>query len=226
MTAATFRLPGPLAIAVATVDQMSDGRIELGLGTGWYEQEHTAYGIPFPDVRERFDRLEEQLEIIIGLWRTAVGDTFSFGGTYYQLKDSPALPKPHQSKPPIVIGGLAARFADEFNVAFCRPLQTGEAFDRVRAACASQGRDTDPVYSAAQVVCCGRDDAEVARRASAIRREVSELRDNGLAGSPAEIVDKIGQFGELGCGGIYLQVLDLDDLAHLELLASEVLPRI
>jgi F420-dependent oxidoreductase-like protein len=234
MTAATFRLPGPLAIAVATVDQMSDGRIELGLGTGWYEQEHTAYGIPFPDVRERFDRLEEQLEIIIGLWRTAVGDTFSFGGTYYQLKDSPALPKPHQSKPPIVIGGLgarrtprlAARFADEFNVAFCRPLQTGEAFDRVRATCASQGRDTDPVYSAAQVVCCGRDDAEVARRASAIRREVSELRDNGLAGSPAEIVDKIGQFGELGCGGIYLQVLDLDDLAHLELLASEVLPRI
>jgi len=234
MTAATFRLPGPLAISVATVDRMSRGRIDFGFGTGWYEQEHLAYGIPFPGVRERFDRFEEALEIITGLWRAPVGETFSYDGAYYQLKDSPALPKPHQGSPPIVIGGLgarrtpnlAARFADEFNVAFRRLPETTQAFERVRAASASRGRDAEPVFSAAQVVCCGRNEAEVARRASAIGRDVPELRENGLAGSPAEIVDKIGQFEAIGCSRMYLQVLDLEDVAHLELVASEVLPRI
>jgi F420-dependent oxidoreductase-like protein len=234
MTAATFRLPGPLAISVATADRMSGGRIDFGFGTGWYEDEHTAYGIPFPDLRERFDRFEEALAIITGLWRTPVGETFSHDGVYYQLKDSPALPKPHQGAPPVVIGGfgarrtprLAARFADEFNVPFHQPGDTGAAFDRVRAACASEGRTTEPAFSAAQVLCCGRDDAEISRRASAIGREVAELRVNGLAGSPAELVDKIGTFEQLGCARMYLQVLDLEDIAHLELVASEVLPRV
>lgn len=234
MTAATFRLPGPLAISVATVDGMSAGRVDLGIGTGWYEEEHTAYGIPFPGLRERFDRFEEALEIITGLWRTPVGETFSYDGAYYQLKDSPALPKPHQGAPPIVIGGfgatrtprLAAKFAAEFNVPFHQVADTGNAFDRVRAACASQGRDAEPVFSAAQVVCCGRDDAEIARRAAAIGREVAELRVNGLAGTPAELVDKIGAFDQLGCARMYLQVLDLEDIAHLELVASDVLPQV
>ena len=127
MSPVTFRLPGPLAITVAQVDQMSGGRVELGLGTGWFDAEHTAYGIPFPPLAERFGRLEEQLEIITGLWETAEGNTFSFSGTYYTLSGSPALPKPAQRpRPPMLVGGggqrrtprLAARFADEFNIPF------------------------------------------------------------------------------------------------------------
>src|SRR6266513_1881457 len=90
MSPVTFRLPGPLAISVAQVDQMSGGRAERGLGTGWFEREHTAYGIPFPSLGERFDRLEEQFAIVTGLWETPEGETFSFGGTHYELADSPA----------------------------------------------------------------------------------------------------------------------------------------
>jgi F420-dependent oxidoreductase-like protein len=234
MTAATFRLPGPLAISVATVDRMSHGRVELGIGAGWYEEEHDNYGIPFPPLGERFERLEEQLEIITGLWTTPEGGTFSFEGRHYRVTDSPALPKPYSGKPPVLVGGfgprrtprLAARFADEFNVPFFGVADTGRAFDVVREACAAAGRDPAPVMSAAQVLCCGRDDAEVARRAAAIGREVDELRANGLAGSPAEVAEKIGQFGEAGCARVYLQVLDLEDLAHVELVAAEVLPKV
>jgi F420-dependent oxidoreductase-like protein len=234
MTAATFRLPGPLAIAVATVDQMSGGRVELGIGAGWYEEEHDNYGIPFPPLGERFERLEEQLEIITGLWATPVGETYTFEGRHYRVKESPALPKPVAGKPPVLVGGfgprrtprLAARFADEFNVPFFPVADCASAYDNVRAACAAAGREGVPVMSAAQVVCCGRDDAEVARRAAVIGREVDELRQNGLAGSPAELVDKIGAFAAAGCQRVYLQVLDLEDLAHVELLAAEVLPHV
>ena len=235
VTAATFRYPGPLAISVAQVDQMSGGRVDLGLGTGWFEQEHSAYGIPFPSLGERFERLEEQLDIVTGLWGTPAGETYSFSGAHYTLADSPALPKPARAGgPPIIIGGvgakrtprLAARFADEYNVPFHQVDETGEAFERVRAACAEAGRTKPVVYSAAQVVCCGRDEAELKRRADAIGREVSELRDNGLAGTPAELVDKIGRFGELGAERVYLQVLDMHDLDHLELLAAEVMGKV
>ncbi|MEU8543730.1 LLM class F420-dependent oxidoreductase [Streptomyces sp. NPDC048717] len=229
MTAATFRLPGVLAIQVAQVDRMSGGRVELGLGAGWFEEEHQAYGIPFP--REKFGRLEEQLEIVTGLWGTEAGKTFSYEGEYYQLTDSPALPKPAQAKVPVLIGGhgarrtprLAARFADEFNIPFASLEETERQFGRVRAAAEEAGRPADSlVYSNALVVCAGRDDAEVARRAAAIGREVDELKANGLAGSPAEIVDKIGRYGALGARRIYLQILDLDDLDHLELISAQV----
>ncbi|MCW2918796.1 MAG: Luciferase-like monooxygenase [Actinomycetia bacterium] len=235
VTAATFRLPGPLAISVAQVDQMSGGRVEFGLGTGWYDAEHTAYGIPFPSLKERFERLEEQLEIVTGLWGTLLGETYSFEGKHYRLADSPALPKPaQQGGPPVLIGGfgakrtpqLAARWADEYNVPFHSLAETGEAFDRVRAACTEAGRTKPMIYSAAQTVCCGRDDAEVKRRADAIGNDVETLRASGLAGTPAELVDKIGQWGELGCERIYLQTLDLSDLEHIELIASEVLPQV
>jgi F420-dependent oxidoreductase-like protein len=234
VTAATFRLPGPLAIEVAGVDDMSGGRVELGLGTGWYDDEHTAYGIPFPGLRERFERLEEQLEIVTGLWGTPVGKMYDFTGTHYQLADSPALPKPvQQPRPPIIIGGagakrtprLAARYADEYNVPFHSLEDTGAAFERVRAACADAGRQ-NMIYSAAQVVCCGRDEAELGRRADAIGHSVADLRANGLAGTPAEVVERIGRFAELGAERIYLQVLDLHDLDHLALLASDVLPHV
>jgi F420-dependent oxidoreductase-like protein len=236
MTAATFQFPGPLAIAVANVDQMSGGgRVELGLGTGWFEPEHRAYGIPFPTLAERFERFEEQLEIITGLWLTPVGETFSFEGKHYCLEDSPALPKPVSGRPPIIIGGggpkrtpvLAARFADEFNTMFRSVDEARTVYERVQAACAAQGRTRDLAYSIAQEVCCGRDDREVARRAAAmIGRDMAHLREKGMIGSPAEIVDKIGRFGELGCSRIYLRMMDLHDVAHLELLASEVLPQI
>ncbi|MFE6665208.1 LLM class F420-dependent oxidoreductase [Streptomyces sp. NPDC057697] len=229
MTAGTFRLPGVLAIQVAQVDQMSGGRVELGLGAGWFEEEHKAYGIPFP--KEKFGRLEEQLEIITGLWATGVGETFSFDGTYYQLTDSPALPKPAQARVPVLIGGhgatrtprLAARYADEFNIPFASLEDSEKQFGRVREAARAVGRGPDDlVYSNALVVCVGRNDAEVARRASVIGREVAELKANGLAGSPAEVVDKIGRYGAIGSSRIYLQVLDLDDLDHLELISSQV----
>jgi len=236
VTAATFRLPGPLAITVAQVDEMSGGRVEFGLGTGWYDGEHRAYGIPFPPLRERFDRFEEQLAIITGLWSTPVGQTFSYDGAYYSLTNSPALPKPVQRpKVPVIIGGggarrtpaLAARYADEFNAAFRPAPDAAAAFERVRRACAADGRDpSSMIFSTAQVVCCGKDDAELARRAAAIGRELSDLRKNGLAGSPAEIVDKIGAYAEAGATTFYLQILDLADLDHLDLLASQVLPQV
>ncbi|MGH8960982.1 MAG: LLM class F420-dependent oxidoreductase [Jatrophihabitantaceae bacterium] len=229
---ATFRHPGPLAVSVAQVDSMSGGRVELGLGAGWYEAEHTAYGIEFPDVRERFDRFAEQVQIIDGLLSTPVGSTYSFTGRHYRLADSPALPKPVQTpRPPIILGGgakprgaaLAATYADEFNVGFDR-AGTEAKFDRVRAAAAETGREL--VYSAAQVVCVGRDEAELKRRAAAIGREPAELREHGLAGTPAEVVTRIGEFSTMGAGRMYLQLLDLTDLDHLELVASAVLPQL
>jgi alkanesulfonate monooxygenase len=231
VTAGTFRLPGVLAISVAQVDQMSGGRVELGLGSGWYDDEHTAYGIPFPPLGERFDRLEEQLQIVTGLW-DAPGP-YSFEGRHYTLKDAPALPKPVQRPhPPVIVGGfgakrtprLAATYADEFNLPFASVEATGEQFARVRAAADATGRALR--YSAAQVVCVGRDDAEVAKRAAAIGRDADELRANGLTGSPAEVVEKIGRYAEVGATRVYLQVLDLADLDHLDLIASEVLPQL
>jgi F420-dependent oxidoreductase-like protein len=236
VTAATFRLPGPLAITVAQVDQMSGGRVELGLGAGWYQAEHTAYGIPFPSLGERFDRLEEQLAIITGLWTTAEGETFSFDGAHYQLTDSPALPKPAQRpRPPVLIGGtgprrtprLAARFADEYNAQFSSVRDSAAAFARTREACEAIGRYPDSmIYSVAQTVCCGKDEAEFRRRAAAIGREPEDLRDNALGGTPGEVAAKIAEFAEIGAEHVYLQVLDLEDLDHLELLASDVSPQV
>lgn len=229
MTAGTFRLPGVLAIQVAQVDQMSGGRIELGLGAGWFEEEHKAYGIPFP--AERLARLEEQLEIVTGLWATAPGATFDYRGVHYQVENSPALPKPAQGRIPVLIGGhgakrtprLAARYADEFNMPFASIADSQRQFGRVRAAAEEAGRKpADLVYSNALVVCVGKDDAEVARRAAAIGRDVAELKANGLAGSPAEVVDRIGAYEAVGSSRVYLQLLDLGDLDHLELISSRV----
>jgi F420-dependent oxidoreductase-like protein len=232
----TFRLPGPLAVTVAQVDQMSGGRVELGLGTGWFDAEHAAYGIPFPPLAERFGMLGEQLAIITGLWQTPEQQKFSFRGAHYQVTDSPGLPKPAQRpRPPVVIGGagtrrtprLAAAYADEFNLGFRSVPDSAAAFGRVRAACAAAGRDAASLrYSVAHTVCCGRDTAELERRAAAIGRPLADLRADAVAGTPAEVIDRIGQFGEVGADGVYLQVLDLDDIDHLELIAAEVLPQV
>jgi F420-dependent oxidoreductase-like protein len=236
VTSATFRLPGPLAIGVAQVDAMSGGRVELGLGGGWFEQEHTAYGIPFPPVGERFDRLEEQLEIIEGLWTTPVGEQYTFEGKHYQLTNSPALPKPVQApRPPIIVGGagkkrtpaLAARYADEFNAPFAKVADLPAMFDRVRAASEQIGRAQAPALSAAAVLCVGRDEAEVKRRAAAIGRDVEEMRGNGgVVGTPDQAVEILGRYAETGASRMYLQTLDLTDLDHIELVATAVAPQL
>ena len=236
MTSATFRLPGPLAISVAQVDQMSGGRVELGIGAGWFEAEHTKYGIPFPPVGERFDRFEETLAIVTGLWETPSGGSFSHDGAHFRVTDSPALPKPVQSpRPPVIVGGkgkrrtpaLAARYADEFNVPFDSVETTRALFAGVRSACESAGRPPeDLVYSNALVLCVGADEAEVARRAAAIGREPDELRANGVAGTPKEALDTLASYAEAGATRVYLQLLDLADLDHLDLVATEVLPHL
>ena len=234
VNSATFRLPGPLAISVAQVDAMSGGRVELGLGSGWFEDEHSAYGIPFPPLGERFDRLAEQLAVVTGLWTTPDGKRFSYTGDYYQLKDSPALPKPtQQPHPPVIVGGagryrtpgLAARYAGEFNL----PFQPHDAFpvacDRVRKACETIERDpTTMVFSAAQVLCCGRDEAEYRKRAEAIGRDPDDLRKTGFCGTPGEVADVLRSYADAGASRLYLQTLDLDDLEHLRLVAEEVMP--
>jgi len=237
VTSATFRLPGPLAIGVAQVDRMSGGRVELGLGAGWFEAEHTAYGIPFPGVAERFDRLTEQLEIITGLWRTLPGERFDHAGPHYPLTDSPALPKPvQQPAPPVIVGGtgkrrtpmLAARFAAEYNTPFTSIENATAAFDRAAEACREIGRDpAELVRSAAQPIAVGRDDDEVARRALTIGKDVADLKANGLAGTPAEVVDRLGQWRErAGITRFYLQLLDLADLDQIDLIAAEVAPQL
>jgi F420-dependent oxidoreductase-like protein len=234
VSSATFRLPGPLAVIVAQVDAMSGGRAELGLGTGWYEAEHRAYGIPFPPMRERFERLEEQLAVISGLWITPPGETFTHHGHHYRLDSSPALPKPLQRPhPPIIVGGkgaartphLAASYADEFNAPFLQPADARAQIQRVRQACQAIGRDPNSIrYSATVVTCCGVDDAEVARRAKAIGREVDEMRTNGACGTPSEVAKRLREWADAGAETAYLQILDLADLEHLRLIGREVLP--
>lgn len=240
MTSATFRHPGVLAIQVAQVDQMSGGRIELGIGAGWFTQEHTAYGIPFPDTKERFERYAEQLELVTGLWGTPIGERYAFDGAHYQLRDSPAVPKPvqtagHRGGVPLLVGGvgkkktpaLAAAYADEFNLPFVDEQTTAAQFARVREAAEAIERDPDTItWSNALVLCVGENEAELARRAAAIGREVDELRENGLAGTPAEVVEKIKRFEALGSQRVYLQTLDLGDLDHLRLVAAEVVPHL
>jgi alkanesulfonate monooxygenase len=234
MTAATFRHPGPLAISVAQVDQMSGGRVEFGFGAGWFAAEHEAYGIPFPPLGERFDRYAEQLEVITGLW--AADGPYSFAGKHYRLVDSPALPKPVQSPLPVLVGGvgakrtpaLAARFATEFNLPFQDYATASRQFARVADACAEIGRDeAELTRSVALVLCVGRDDAQVAERAAKIGREVDELRANGVAGTPAEAVERLSEWREkTGVSRVYLQVLDLADLDQIELVAAEVAPKL
>jgi F420-dependent oxidoreductase-like protein len=236
VTSATFRHPGVLAISVAQVDEMSGGRVDLGLGAGWFEAEHQAYAIPFPPLGERFDRLGEQLDILTGLWSTPVGETFDYAGRHYSVTNSPALPKPAQTPyPPIIVGGggpkrtpaLTAKYATEFNIAFVDVDTLRAQYGRVAKALADAGRAPESLtYSAAFVVCAGRDDAEVAKRAAAIGREVDELRGNSpVVGTPAEIADKLAAYAEAGVERVYLQFLDMSDLDHLEFFAGEVIPQ-
>ncbi len=234
VTSATFRHPGPLAVTVAQVDHMSGGRVELGIGAGWYDDEHRAYAIPFPPLGERFERLAEQLEIITGLWETALGELFSFEGKHYQALESPALPKPVQSpRPPVIVGGagpqrtpaLAARFANEFNTPFLSPDDARAQFSRVSQACERIDRDPSSMtMSSALIVCCGEDEASVQRRAEAIGWSVADLQKFGACGSPSQVAEAIASWRDAGAERAYLQILDLSDLEHLRLISQEVAP--
>jgi alkanesulfonate monooxygenase len=234
VTSATFRNPGPLAIAIAQVDAMSSGRVELGLGAGWFEDEHRAYGIAFPSVAERFDRLEEQLEVIIGLWSAPAGEPYAHDGAHYKIVDSPALPKPLQSPhPPIIVGGggprrtpaLAARFADEFNTPFLQPQEARDQFSRVAQACEDLGRDPSTLRrSSALIVCCGEDDSVLARRAESIGWSLEDLRRYGACGTPSQVADRISAWRDAGAETAYLQILDMADLDHVRLIGREVAP--
>lgn len=234
VTSATFRHPGLLAVAVAQADQMSGGRIELGLGAGWYDEEHRAAGVPFPPMKQRFEILEEQLAIVTGLFATSSPATFSFSGEHFELAGSPALPHPVQAGGiPIILGGsgprrtpaLAARFADEFNTPFLQPPDAEAQFGRIRQACDVLGRDPSSIrLTSTVVVCCGEDQATLERRAAAMGRELDELRAHGAAGSPAEVAERLGAYRDAGAEVLYLQILDMGDHDHLRLLAQEVAP--
>ncbi|MGJ3509610.1 LLM class F420-dependent oxidoreductase [Enemella sp. A6] len=235
VTAVTFRHPGMLALTVAQVDDMSGGRVEFGLGAGWFEAEHRAYGIPFPDIGGRFDQLEEALQIITGLWNTPVGEKFDHPGPLWPITDSPALPKPVQEPIPVIMGGrgknrtpqLAARYAGEFNLPFVTREQAAEQFARVADAARAAGRNPDEItWSNALVLCVGKNEAQIKQRADAIGREVDEMRANGLCGTPDEVVDTLGRWSEIGTQRVYLQTLDLSDLDHLDLVAAEVMPQL
>ena len=235
MTAATFRLPGPLAISVAQVDQMSGGRVELGIGAGWFEAEHDRVRDPVPAGGGAVRPL-----------RGAAGDRHRALGhpagrdvrlrrAHYRLADSPALPKPVQDGGiPIIVGGsgkkrtprLAARYADEFNVPFASVEDNARLFAGAGGLRGGRARPGVPGHSSALVLCVGKDDAEVARRAAAIGREVDELaaprrgRHAGRGGRHARPLRRVG------AQRVYLQVLDLADLDHLDLVAAEVAPQL
>jgi len=238
VSSATFRHPSLLAIQVAQVDQMSGGRVELGLGAGWFAQEHTAYGFPFPT--DRASRLAEQLEIVTGLW--ASSGPYDFAGEHYTLQGAPGLPKPLQTSPlrhapgvPVIVGGagkkrtpaLAARFADEYNQGFPAIDAIAPRIAVLREACEVAGRDPGTLaQSVALVLVVGSDEAGFDRRAAAIGREPAELREHGVAGTVTEAVDRLGSLAAAGVQRVYLQTLDLRDLDHLDLVAREVAPQL
>jgi F420-dependent oxidoreductase-like protein len=234
VTAATFREPGLLAAIVASVDDMSGGRVEMGLGTGWYEREHAAFGIPFPPRAERFDRLEEQLAVITGLWS---GPGFTFEGAHYRVEDNAGPPRPAQDPhPPIIIGGtgpkrtpaIAARYASEFNGALTvdgGAAGLRERFAGFARACEAIGRDpADARRSAVLPVACGATPAETERRAAVIGSEL--MRANTAIGSPAQIAERIGELADAGADTVYLHIYDIHDLDHIALIGAEVLPHV
>lgn len=248
VTSVTFRHPGSLAIIVAQVDEMSEGRLEFGLGAGYFEPEHRAQGIPFPSVGERFERLGEALALITGSWKTPVGQRYSFAGQHYQLADSPALPKPRQNPgPPIILGGtgkkrtpaLAARFADEFNLQTNRRRAPGDErerelksddvagqIQRVRDAAQQIGRNPDDIVFSMTALAGV---AEHANKALDPTHFSSQIFDGTvLSGSPAQIVDQLGRYAELGITRTYVRApTTMASLAdNFELLAVEVLPQL
>jgi alkanesulfonate monooxygenase SsuD/methylene tetrahydromethanopterin reductase-like flavin-dependent oxidoreductase (luciferase family) len=213
---------------------MSDGRIILGIGTGWYEREHQAFGIPFPSMGERFDRLEEALAIITGLWTTPPGETFSFEGRFWQLDQCANFPSLVQRpRPEIVIGGTgprrtplaAARFADEFNSGAGHGV--AERFANVRRVCEEIGRDPATLrLSATHQMICGATRAEAQQRLERLGPPGERMLANGVVGTPQDLVEELGRLADEGCEIVYLHIFDIDDLDHIALIGSEVVPQV
>ena len=232
VNASTFRLPGQLAVEVATVDQMSGGRAELGIGAAWYEREHQYFGIPFPSLGERFDRLEEQLAILTGLWDTKPGERFSFDGKFYQLQDCVSIPR-HAARPKIIIGGagpkrtptLAAKYADEFNGAL--GMDVRERFANFRRICAEVvGRDPASVrLSATLPVCIGSSPEDLERRKESLGAPGARLLAAGITGTAGEVIAAIENLADQGADTVYFHVYGPGDVEHIRLLGAEVVSR-
>jgi F420-dependent oxidoreductase-like protein len=238
----TFRQPGTLAKIVSTVDEMSGGRVVVGLGAGWNEAEHAHHGLPFPPIEVRAEMLEEQLAILRGLWQEP--DGWSFAGRHYQLPGSLFRPRPVQRPaPPLIVGGegsprsmrIAVRFADEFNVTSSAPEQVAERFTKLDEISRAAGRDpASLVHSAMVGVLVGRDQAEVERRCGVVLDQFG-LGDEGMAwfearrprwvfGTPGEAREMVGRFAAAGAARLVLQDFLPWDLEMIDLL-GEVLVR-
>jgi F420-dependent oxidoreductase-like protein len=234
---ATFRLPGLLANAVATVDHVSGGRIELGLGGGWMEREHRAYGFPFPETSVRLEMFAEQLEIVHRLWTE---DRVDFRGRHYELEDAPAQPKPVQKPhPPLLVGGSgtrgtaepAARFADEYNTPFASPEEFARIRAKVAAACERIGRDPATMRFSTMTGCLigsTRDEAlERARQLYGREQRDADFdtwlenySQRSLIGSVGEVAERLRQYERAGCQAVMLQHLVHADLEPVRLIAS------
>jgi F420-dependent oxidoreductase-like protein len=235
----TFRLPGNLAKVVATVAEMSDGRVEVGVGAGWNEGEHRQLGLRFPSTRERFDMLEEELAILHGLWTEP--DSWSFDGRHWQVHDAMFRPRPAspagRRHPNLIIGGdggprmaaLVARYADEFNLTSASPAKAPAPYERVRAACREIGRDPDEVtYSAMTGVLVGEDEADLRRRAKELVDVVgsgqdaegwlAERRDRWVLGTPDEARERVAELEKAGVQRVMLQDFLPRDLEMVRLL--------
>ena len=239
----TFRPPAVLAKAAVTVDRVSGGRVEIGMGAGWWEREHRAHGFPFPDTRTRFDMLEEQLEIVHGL---LTADRFSFRGTAYELDDVAFAPKGVQAPhPPIVIGGnggpriaaLVSRWADEFNTVGPSPEQARERFAPVRDRLDADGREQRTLTTSVMTWCyVGETEADAMRlverararamRAARFEDELEELEAHCIVGSVGRAVERLNQYAEAGVERIMLNHELFDDLEMLEVLAERVFPQV
>jgi alkanesulfonate monooxygenase SsuD/methylene tetrahydromethanopterin reductase-like flavin-dependent oxidoreductase (luciferase family) len=227
----TFRDPVTLARMASAVDDLSGGRLTLGVGAGWSHREHDVFGFELPPPNDRLDRLEEGLEVITGLLRS---DTpVSFDGRYFQLREALLLPRPQRPNGPrLLVAGrgrqrslpLAARYADEWNAMFLAPATLAEMNAQLDELLAANGRrPQDLRRTVMQGVEVGRTEAELQRKLA--DRAWAFWREPGLiAGSPAQMMDQIGAFAEAGAQRIMLQWLDLDDVDGLELLARAVLP--
>jgi F420-dependent oxidoreductase-like protein len=241
----TFRLPGNLAKVVSTVAEMSNGRVELGVGAGWNELEHQQHGLAFPPTGERFEMLEEELAILHGLWTEP--DGWSFSGHHWQVSDARFYPKPKapagRRHPNILVGGdggprmarLVAEYADEFNLTSAAVSRATEAFARVRGACEKIGRDPAEVtYSAMTGVLVGRDEAEVQRRVGELMHAVgrgdgdadewlADRRQRWVMGTPAQARERVAAFAAAGVERLMLQTFLPRDLEMVELLGEAVI---
>ena len=237
----TFRSPGNLAKVVTTVDEMSGGRVELGLGAGWNDVEHAQHGLPFPDTRERFDMLEEQLAIVHGLWTEPTG--WSYHGRFWQIEDAHFAPRPvarqGRRHPNLILGGhggprlcaLVARYADELNISSETPAEVAKGYERLRVACVAAARDPQTVTRSAMTgVLIGRDEADVKRRVATLMAGfgasgsaedwLAERRARWILGTPDEARARLNEFEAAGVERLMLQTFLPRDLEMVRLLGE------